>query len=353
MPQPHLASSSPSTPRAASSSPRDPRARAVADDNDDDDDAAPIDPSPKFLPFRAQADGAPLAMRLYDAVCDSRSGSRSGAAGARRDRPRGAVMIAPAMGVPQKFYAPLAGWLAERGFAVMTFDFRGSGESRTGPLRALDADIFSWARHDAAAALAELAEHVPGDVPITWIGHSLGGQIVPMIPNRDRIAKIITIATGSGYWRENSPQLRRKVWLFWWLAAPALTPLFGYFPGRALRMVGDLPRGVIEQWRRWCLHPEYCVGAEGEELRAAFDAVTTPLTSLSFTDDEMMSAENTASLHGFYRNAPRTMTRLAPLDHGLARVGHFGFFRPEAGRRLWASQLLPELAVATVATQGA
>lgn len=299
---------------------------------------APINPAPKFLPFRAQADGAPLAMRLYDA------------AGASRDRPRGAVMIAPAMGVPQKFYAPLAGWLAERGFAVMSFDYRGSGDSRSAPLRELDVDVMSWARHDAAAALSELVDHVSGHVsggavPITWIGHSLGGQIVPMIPNRAHLAKIVTIATGSGYWRENSPALRRKVWLFWWLAAPALTPLFGYFPGRALRMVGDLPRGVIEQWRRWCLHPEYCVGAEGQELRAAFDAVTTPLTSISFTDDEMMSEQNTASLHGFYRNAPRTMTRLAPLDHGLARVGHFGFFRPEVGSRLWASQLLPALAL--------
>lgn len=305
-----------------------------------------VNPAPKFLPFRAQADGAPLAMRLYDA------------AGASRGRPRGAVMIAPAMGVPQKFYAPLAGWLAERGFAVMSFDYRGSGDSRSAPLRELDVDVVSWARHDAAAALAELVDHISGDhisgdpvsgksagaVPITWIGHSLGGQIVPMIPNRAHLAKIVTIATGSGYWRENSPALRRKVWLFWWLAAPALTPLFGYFPGRALRMVGDLPRGVIEQWRRWCLHPEYCVGAEGEELRAAFDAVTTPLTSISFTDDEMMSEQNTASLHGFYRNAPRTMTRLAPLEHGLARVGHFGFFRPEVGSRLWASQLLPALA---------
>jgi predicted alpha/beta hydrolase len=287
---------------------------------------APIDPAPKFLPFRASAAGEPMAMRIYEA-----------AAG----KPRGAVLIAPAMGVSQRFYAPLAGWLARRGFTVMTFDYRGSGDSRTAPLREVRTDVIGWGEHDAAAALRELEDSAP-DMPITWIGHSLGGQLVPFVDHA-RLAKIITIGVGSGYWKENAQPLRRKVWLFWWVMAPLLTPMFGYFPGRALGMVGDLPRGVIEQWRRWCLDPDYCVGAEGETVRARFDAVTAPLTSISFTDDEMMSAANISSLHGFYRNAPRSMKRLAPFDHGLARVGHFGFFRPEIGRVLWVSQLAPEL----------
>jgi predicted alpha/beta hydrolase len=303
-----------------------PRAKDGANDEPNE---APIDPAPKFLPFRATAAGEPMAMRLYEA---------QGVA-----TPRGAVLIAPAMGVPQRFYAPLAGWLARRGFTAMTFDYRGSGDSRLTPMREVQTDVIGWGEHDAAAALRELEDSAPG-VPLTWIGHSLGGQLVPFV-DHSRLAKIITVGVGSGYWKENAQPLRRKVWLFWWVMAPLLTPMFGYFPGRSLGMVGDLPRGVIEQWRRWCLDPDYCVGAEGEAVRARFDAVTAPLTSLSFTDDEMMSAANTDSLHGFYRNAPRSMKRLMPLEHGLARVGHFGFFRPEIGRRLWASQLAPELAV--------
>jgi predicted alpha/beta hydrolase len=50
--------------------------------------------------------------------------------------PVGAVLIAPAMGVVQSFYAPLAGWLAEQGFVVATFDYQGMGRSRHGSLRA-------------------------------------------------------------------------------------------------------------------------------------------------------------------------------------------------------------------------
>jgi predicted alpha/beta hydrolase len=247
------------------------------------------------------------------------------------------------MGVPQSFYARFAAWLADHGIVTVTFDYRGMGLSRRGSLRHVAADIVTWAEQDTAAVLAALEARAPG-LPVTWIGHSLGGQIVPFTPGSERVSKVITIATGSGYWRINAAPLRRKVWIFWWLAVPALTPLFGYFPGKRIGMVGDLPRGVIRQWRAWCLQPEYAVG-DGEHIRAKFAAVTTPLTAFSFSDDEMMSAASIDSIHGFYTSAPRTMRRLTPDEIGVGRVGHFGFFRAEMEKPLWDGRLLPELAM--------
>ncbi len=260
---------------------------------------------------------------------------------------RGAVMIVPAMGVAQGYYASFARWLAAEGYLAVTFDFRGVGASQHGSLRQLSVDILDWAK-DCAVVLGELRKRAGeratqgASVPVTWIGHSLGGQIVPFVPGRESIGKIMTVATGSGYWRENAKPLRRKVWFFWFVMVPLAVKLFGYFPGRRLGAVGDLPRGVIEQWRRWCLSPEYAVGVEAD-ARAAYAAVTTPIVSISFTDDEMMSAKNTASLHGFYSGAPRTMKRLEPADIGVKRVGHFGFFRKQLADSLWRTQVLPEL----------
>ncbi|TLX61130.1 alpha/beta hydrolase [Stutzerimonas nosocomialis] len=255
---------------------------------------------------------------------------------------RGAVIIAPAMGVKQRFYADFASWLAERGYLVVTFDYLGMGRSRSVPLRTLQVDILDWGRHDCSAVLATVAD-AAGDLPLYWIGHSVGAQILPLVKGHDRLTRIVTIAAGSGYWRENSPQIRRKAWLLWHGLAPLLTAVAGYFPGDRIGAVGDLPAGVIRQWRRWCLHPEYLVGIEGEPVRQAFAAVRTPLTSLSFTDDEMMSARNTESLHGFYSGAPKTMHRIAPVDVGATRIGHFGFFRRGFADNLWSPWLLPEL----------
>ena len=250
---------------------------------------------------------------------------------------KGAVLVVPAMGCGQDYYKSFATWLAAQGFTVATFDHRGTGLSRRGALRGFKADIFDWARLDCAAMIDALPER-----PLYWIGHSLGGQILPLVPNRESITKAVTVATGSGYWRENSPRIRPMAWWLWFVVTPLIVPLFGYFPGKTLRKVGDLPKGVMQQWRRWCLDPEYAVGAEG--LRAQYAAVRTPIVSLSFSDDEMMSLRNTESIHGFYSGAPRTMKRLAPHDIGAKRIGHFGFFRSAFEGSLWRQHLLPELA---------
>jgi predicted alpha/beta hydrolase len=254
----------------------------------------------------------------------------------------GAILIVSAMGAPQSYYEPFAVWLARQGFLVATFDYRGTWLSRTGTLRGFQADLFDWARLDCGAMVEALSARLPGK-PFYWIGHSLGGQILPFVPGRERIAKAVTIAAGSGYWLENAAPTKRRAWWLWFFVVPPVLALFGYFPGRRLRKVGDLPKGVMAQWRRWCLNREYAVGAEGEAVRQEYADVRTPIVVLSFTDDEMMSARNTESLHGFYRNAPRTMKRLAPADVGVRRIGHFGFFRPTFEDSLWRRHLLPEL----------
>jgi predicted alpha/beta hydrolase len=143
------------------------------------------------------------------------------------------------------------------------------------------------------------------------------------------------VGTGSGYWLQNSPRLRNYVWWLWYFVTPVALPLFGYFPGKALKKVGDLPHGVMAQWRRWCLHRDYLMGEPGTSWRERYAAIRTPILSLSFTDDEFMSAQNTASLHGFYANAPREMRRIAPAELGVKRIGHFGFFRKHFAQTLW------------------
>jgi len=289
-------------------------------------------PAPPPAAFRAleiaAVDGHPIAARHFAPPVPA----------------RGAALIVPAMAVPQTFYEPLARWLASIGVHAVTFDYRGTGLSRRGSLRGLAADIVSWAQLDVTAVLRALQDVTPG-LPLTWIGHSLGGQIIPFAPDHRELARVVTVATGAGYWRENAPALRRKVWLLWYLVAPVATSLFGYFPGKRLGMVGDLPAGVIRQWRTWCLDPEYAVGAGGPAVRELYARVTAPITALSFTDDEMMSARNTVSLHGHYARAPVELRRIDPAEVGMARIGHFGFFRPASREPLWEAVLRPELAL--------
>jgi predicted alpha/beta hydrolase len=248
---------------------------------------------------------------------------------------QGSVVIGGAMGVKQDYYAPFAGWLARQGWRVTTFDYRGSGLSlpQGKSLRDVDADLFDWAS-DLESTIDHAHAALP-DKPLHLVGHSLGAQLPGLVANQHKVSGLLSVAAGSGYWRENAPQLKRLILYFWYVLVPLATRLFGYFPGRKLRKVGDLPRGVILQWRRWCLNPRYSVGAEGEPARRSYAGVTFPVLALSITDDELMTLRGTHSLLALYENARREVHRIAPADLALRRIGHFGPFRSEQQQALW------------------
>ena len=247
------------------------------------------------------------------------------------------VVLAAAIGVPQTYYAALAEWLAARGFAVTTFDYRGHAASLHGPLRQARADMFDWAQDCLAVAdhLRALDAADGLQRPLFWLGHSVGAQLPglcrPVLP----VDGLLAIASGSGYWRDNAPPTKRKVLLWWWLVQPVVTALCGCLPGKRLGLIGDLPAGVVWQWRRWCMHPSYSVGVEGEPVRQSYAAARYPVHALSMTDDEMMSWASTRSLLGWYRNAPQALERIRPVESSQPRIGHFGFFRREMADTLW------------------
>lgn len=262
-------------------------------------------------------DGMRIAARVYEA------------AGA----PHGSVVIGGAMGVRQEFYAPFAQWLSRQGWRVTTFDYRGSGDSAPPSLRGYQADLFDWTR-DYESAVDHAHAALP-EAPLYLLGHSLGAQLPGLLSNQEKVSGLLSVAAGSGYWRENAPQLRRMILYFWFVLVPVATRLFGYFPGRKLRKVGDLPAGVIMQWRKWCLNPRYSVGAEGELARLAYGRARFPVFALSISDDELMTLEGTRSLVALYENAPRRIERIAPAEFALRRIGHFGPFRSEQETKLW------------------
>ena len=163
----------------------------------------------------------------------------------------------------------------------------------------------------------------------------MGGQILPLVPGHEHVKAMVTVAAGSGYWRDYAPGLKRVVPLLWFVIVPLSIPLAGYFPGRLFRMIGDLPAGVMRQWRSWCLDPDYLFGVMPAAVRERYAALKLPLLSLSFTDDEYLSEKNIQSLHGFYAGAARDMRRISPADIGVAGIGHFGFFRRRFEASLW------------------
>ena len=143
--------------------------------------------------------------------------------------PNAGIVIAPGMAIPQSFYVAFARHLAAQGYAVWTFDYRGTGESLVGSMRGVKASLTDWYARDYDAMINVAADANPGK-PVFAIGHSFGGQSAPLLPSRARLAGLVNIAVGSGAMRHNQPNTRRRAPFLWYGAVPLLCPLFGRLP---------------------------------------------------------------------------------------------------------------------------
>jgi predicted alpha/beta hydrolase len=248
--------------------------------------------------------------------------------------PDAVALVVPAMATPASYYRPFATWLSSNGFRTITFDYRDTDSPRA--MKRSSADVDRWAA-DADAVLASAAR--PG-LPVAWIGHSMGGQLLPLT-DHEKVDRVVTVAAGNGYWRYNAARLRWATPALWLVVAPTTMGIFGYFAGSKIGLLGDVPSRAMRQWSRWCRHRNY-LEADHPDRAERFAAVTAPILSLSFTDDELLAKESIDSLHSWYTGAEVDRRHLSPADLGLDQMRHHGFFRSRHSH-LWGDLLLPFL----------
>jgi predicted alpha/beta hydrolase len=260
-------------------------------------------------------DGHRLAASLFEPVGTER---------------RGAVVVASATGVRRGYYGRFAADLAADGFAVLTFDYRGIGDSREGPMAESTAAMHEWGEQDLDAAIS-YALQAFATPSVAVVGHSVGGQLLGMVPNPDRIARVVTVGSQSGeVWLWPSPSKWRMALVMYGLI-PGVTHAVGYLPG-VLGIGEDLPKGVALEWARWCRTPGYLLSEGGPPRREAYAQLKAPILAFGFDDDPYAPPEAVSALLGFYENAPSTRRQVSRAE---ARVGHFGFFRSKFRGTFW------------------
>jgi predicted alpha/beta hydrolase len=245
------------------------------------------------------------------------------------------VLLASATAVRRRYYHGFARHLADRGLTVLTFDYRGIGDSRPASLKGFRASMRDWGTSDLAGAIAWLTARYPGR-PLVGVGHSAGGQLFGLASNNQRLSALLTVGAQHGYWAL-WPGLRKfAMALLWWIAIPLVTRLFGYFPSRLLGLGAELPKGVALEWASWCRDPAYVNGRHRPPAADAFAAFTGPLRAYSFSDDAYAPPISVDRLAAFYSAATLERRNLTPRDLGVAAIGHFGFFRDDFRSSLWS-----------------
>ncbi|ANM29721.1 hypothetical protein ABI59_09235 [Acidobacteria bacterium Mor1] len=247
-----------------------------------------------------------------------------------------ALVINSATGVPRRFYRHCAAWFAERGYQVVTYDYRGIGDSGPGRLRGFKARARDWGLQDMRGALEWVqATYAPRKTFV--LGHSIGGQLPGLIENTSAIAGMVGVSAQSGYWGVQGGSEKQKVWFYMYVLFPLLTTIYGYLPWRMFGSGEDLPLGVAREWSSWCRSRRYLFDDATLPLHN-YQRFTSPILAYSFVDDAWGTRRAVDEMMSGYSASDVERRHVGPDDVGMKRIGHVGFFRPE-GERLWEQAL--------------
>jgi predicted alpha/beta hydrolase len=260
-----------------------------------------------------------------------------------RGAKRHAVLINSATAVPRKIYRGFAGYLAGRGCAVLTYDYRGVGDSRQKALVGYNqpkslvgfkASMSDWAALDVTGAVAWMRERYH-TLPLCFVGHSFGGQALGLLPNNNEVSRALLVAAQAAYWKLMASPERYRVYAMLKFVGAPLARLLGYAPAWS-GIAEDLPRDVFLQWVSWVMRKRYLF--DDPELGGLknFAQFHGAMRALVMSDDPWATRPSVELLcSGFTSITPEIVT-ITPAE-GVARIGHFGFFRSDHRDTLWRS----------------
>jgi predicted alpha/beta hydrolase len=272
------------------------------------------------------ADGYPLAATLF----------------LPRGAKRHAILISSATATPRKIYRGFAGYLARRGCAVLTYDYRGIGGSRQRAvegynqpksLAGFKANMADWAALDISAAVRWMRERYH-NMPLGYVGHSFGGQVLGLLANNAEVSRALLVAAQAGYWKLMTAPERYRVYAMLNFVGIPLTKALGYAPGWSGIGV-DLPKGAFLQWANWVNSPRYLFDDNSLTGLPNFEKYKGAMRALCLSDDPWATRPAVELLCKGYSSTTPEIITIAPGDVGVGRIGHFGFFRPEHRDTLW------------------
>lgn len=243
------------------------------------------------------------------------------------------LIIAPATGVKQTFYAKFATYLSTRGITVVTFDYSGIGRSLNGNIKDVHSNAYSWGSVDLEKVLQYVGQNYP-NTKKNLLGHSIGGQLIGFAKSATKMDKILLVAAQSGYWRFWKGMARIQMWYYSHLLFPVLVRLFGYLPSKSLSSMENLPKNMAKQWSAWCRDPEYLFGTI-PPAKTYYSKIRSSLCALSIANDPYAPKAAVDWLTDKYIAANTKKIHLSPQDFNLEKIGHFGVFQEKFKMDSW------------------
>lgn len=244
------------------------------------------------------------------------------------------ILICPATGITKGFYHSFAEWLNQQGYRVLSFDFRGIGQSLHGELKDSNASINDWGLLDIPAAIETLLNRTQAEKVII-LGHSAGGQLLGINPHYNKVAKVVAIAGSTGHVKGLKGKTKLLAPLMFNVIFPVSSLFKGYGATQFIGMGENLPKTVAKQWAEFCSKPGYVMNAIGKSIHNDYhQEINCPITSIWASDDEIATRANVKDLLRLYPNATTHLIELNPKEHGYKQIGHMSMFK-KSHHKLW------------------
>lgn len=250
---------------------------------------------------------------------------------------RQVVIIGSATGVKQEYYSHFAEYLAQHGVTVYTFDYGGINLSKKASLRSFDTSLTHWAINDIESVLQHVKKQHPTQ-NIHYLGHSIGGQLLGLVPSNHLFENVVLVASQSGHTRFWSGIGKIKMLFNWYVLFPVFVNLLGYLPSKKITGMENLPKSMALEFSRWGRQKDYLFHYKKED-ELFFDHITGNLTVYSCPNDEFAPKGAVDWLADKYSQANKTRKHLNPNDYGVESIGHFDFFKSKFQQTIWKAFL--------------
>ena len=264
------------------------------------------------------ADNHPVAATLYTA-----------------ENPLGIVIIASAIGVTQSYYSRFAAFLAQSQYHAITFDYRHTGKSVS------DADssqeLADWGAKDIEAVI-HYAKAL--QLPVTFIGNSIGGQIVGLANSANELQSLLLIASSAPYWQRWPFPDNLKILVASRVIFPVVSSLGKSFPTKRFGLGNqNIPSVFIRKWSLWMTKPDYLFDKSFALNTTSYKKLNQAIHFVGFSDDKLAPAQNIKKLIAFFPNADSSLQIIHPSTVNASAIGHTGFFREKFKDNLWQDTL--------------
>ena len=253
----------------------------------------------------------------------------------RPENIKSSVMIAPATGIKKEFYSAFALFLAENGFATLTFDNRGIGESKGNSINSSNASLTNWGKLDMTAVLEYLKNEVP-NTDYHLIGHSAGGQLVGLMKNAKEIRSMFNFGSSSGslHYSKYPFRLKSSFWLNVYI--PLSNLIFGHTKSQWVGMGEPLPKSVGREWTKWCNGKGYVkVDLDTKIKEHLYNDLNLNSLWVHAKDDKIANYENVKDMIRVHPKIQSKILTLSPEEYGFKDIGHMKFFSKNR-KDLWS-----------------